>query len=267
MHETGEETPGTRYEREMVPAMFMPFARDLVGRMQIRDHMRVVDVGCGTGIVARLMGEKSNATNTVTGIDINAAMLAVARANSAEFVCRMDWREASAEALPFEDGAVDLLVSQHAFMLFPDQPAAAREMHRVLRPGGGLYVSAWRHYSRQPHYAAFIDGLERFMGAKAADLMKTAFQFETEDAIRGPIAEGGFQEIAVETVTMDVRFPSSNYFVRMVVAGSILARMGIEISEDVLVEICAHVAGALVDHETTEELRVPMQAFLAHAVR
>jgi ubiquinone/menaquinone biosynthesis C-methylase UbiE len=267
MPDIEEETPGTRYERELVPAMFMPFARDLVERIEFRDNMQVIDIACGTGIVTRLIGAKLDATSTVTGTDINTAMLDVARANSTGYSCKVEWREASAEAQPFNDASADLLVCQLSFMLFPDKPAAAREMHRVLRSGGYLYVSAWRHYSRQPHYKAFIEGLDHFVSAEASNLMKSAFQFETEDSICGPISEGGFQDVYVETVAMDVRFPSSSHFVRTVVGGSILARMGIDISEEILDQLCVHVSNALVDYETAQELRVPMEAYLARSVR
>jgi ubiquinone/menaquinone biosynthesis C-methylase UbiE len=251
----------------MVPAMFGPFARDLVERLDLHESMRIADVGCGTGIVARMVGEKLNPADSIFGIDINRAMLEVAREKSKSLPCETIWHEASADALPLDDASLDLVVSQHAFMFFPDKPAASREMHRVLRPGGRLYVSAWRHYSRQPHYKALVDGLGRIVSTKAADLMKSAFQFETEDAIRTPLMEGGFQDVRVDTVKMDVRFPSADQFVRIVVAGSILARMGIEIGDEALRELCSDVSNALAQYETALGLVVPMESYLASAVR
>lgn len=267
MPDNQAETPGTRYEQDMVPAMFEPFARDLVERLDLRENMRVADVGCGTGVVARMVGEKLSPTSSVIGVDISVAMLDVARAKSQALPCEFIWHEASADALPLDDASVDMLVSQHAFMLFPDKAAASREMHRVLRDGGKLYVSAWRHYSEQPHYAALIDGLDRLVSALAANLMKSAFQFETEDEIRTPLMEGGFQDVRVDTVKMDVRFPSADQFVRIVVAGSILARMGIEIGDDVLEALCSHGSNALAQYETSSGLVVPMESYLASSVR
>ncbi len=94
--------------------------------------------------------------------------------DAASLPCRSEWYEASAEALPIAAEAVDLLVSQFAFMLFPDKDQAAREMHRVLAPGGALYVSAWRHFSHQPNYAALIDGIGRLESAEAAESPRAA---------------------------------------------------------------------------------------------
>ena len=76
------EAPGKRYERDMVTAMFAPFARDLVGCMRLRNPMHIADIGCGTGIVPRLLGQRLDETSTINGIDINAGMLDVARATT-----------------------------------------------------------------------------------------------------------------------------------------------------------------------------------------
>ena len=209
MPENRTETAGERYERDMVSTMFAPFARNLVARVDMQGSMRVADIGCGTGIVARLIGEKLDGSSTLIGVDINAGILAVAKAASAKLTCRCEWHEASADTLPIADASLDLVVSQHAFMFFPDQPAAAREMFRVLRPDGRLYINVWRHYNHQPHYVAFIDGLRRYVGERAGDLMQGAFVYETEAQIRQPIADGGFQRVEVETVILDARYPSA----------------------------------------------------------
>ncbi len=260
-------TAGVRYERDMVPAMFEPFARDLVGRLELGHGMRVADIGCGTGIIARCAGERLDATSIVTGVDINGGMLEVARSKAEGLPCRFEWREAPADALPLDDASIDLLLSQHAFMLFPDRAAAAVEMHRVLKDGGRLYVSAWRHFSHQPHYAALVDGLDRFVSTEAADLMKGAFLFETEDQIRAPFTKGGFRKVLVDTVRKDVHFPSADQFVRIVVAGSILARMGIEVSQGALEELGSFVSDELREYSSGRQLVVPMECYLARSAK
>ena len=267
MTDSPAPTTGDRYERDMVPAMFEPFARDLVERLELRPNMRVADIGCGTGIVGRLVGERLDAASIVAGVDINVGMLAVARSRSDSLPCQSEWHEAPADALPLDDASIDLLLSQHAFMLFADKTAAAHEMHRVLKPGGSLYVSAWRHFSRQPHYTALIDGLDNLVSKQAADLMKGAFRFETEDQIRAPLMEGGFPEVLVDTVRMDVHFPSADQFVRIVVAGSILARMGIEISDGALEELCSFVTKMLKRYDVGPQLVVPMECYVARSVK
>ena len=267
MTDSQAATPGDRYERDMVPAMFEPFARDLVGRLDLRRGMRVADIGCGTGIVARLVGERLDAASMVAGVDIHAGMLDVARSKSVGLPCRFEWHEASAEALPLEDESVDLVLSQFAFMLFPDKMAASREMNRILSRGGSLYLSAWRQFSHQPNYAVLIEGLDKLVSAQAADLLKGAFQFKSEDQIRAPLIEGGFGEVLVDTVRTNVRFPSADQFVRTVVAGSILARMGVEISNGALEELCSLVSKELEPYNVGRRLVVPMECYFARSVK
>jgi ubiquinone/menaquinone biosynthesis C-methylase UbiE len=262
------ETPGERYDRDMVTAMFAPFARDLVGRTRLRGHMHIADIGCGTGIVARLLGQRLDETSTINGIDINAGMLDVARAATEMAVGESGmgnfvWHEAGAEALPLADGSMDLVVSQHAFMFFPDRTQAAREMHRVLRPGDELHISAWRDYRQQPHYAALIAGLNLLITQQAGELMKTAFQFDREEQIRTPLMSGGFQDIVMQTVEIEVRYPSAEAFVEMIVKGSILARKGIEISGQVMEKSSNFVAEKLIRFETSSGLVVPMKSYHA----
>lgn len=262
-----DETPGKRYERDMVTAMFAPFARDLVGRMRLRNPMHIADIGCGTGIVTRLLGQRLDETSTINGIDINAGMLDVARATTKTGMSNFVWHEAGAEALPLADGSMDLVVSQHALMFFPDRIQAARKMHLVLRPGGALHISAWRDYRQQPHYAALIAGLDLLISQQAGELMKTAFQFEREEQIRTPLMAGGFQDIAMQTVEIDVRYPSADAFAEMIVKGSILARMGIEISGQVMEKLSYFVAQELRQFVTSAGLVVLMKSYHASATR
>ena len=257
--------PAERYEKDMVPAMFRPFAEDLVNGLELGQAMRVADIGCGTGIVARLIAARLDAACTVTGIDINAGMLGVARRCSTQSGCRQEWIEASAEALPFDDGSIDLIVSQHAFMLFPDKDQASREMYRVLRGGGEAHVSVWRNYRHQPHFAALIAALDEVAGGGAAELLKGAFLFESDNAVRALIEGGGFSRVRVKTVTKTVRFPSADDFVRMEVSGSILARMGIEIDDNALAHLSANVSAATREFSSEAGLVVPMEAFVAEA--
>lgn len=260
-------SPAERYERDMVAAMFRPFAEDLVNSLELAPPMHIADIGCGTGIVARVLAERLDCTCTVTGVDINAGMLAVARQFAMSSGCKQNWIEASASSLPFEDGSIDLTVSQHAFMLFDDKKQAAREMHRVLREGGRAFVSAWRSYRHQPHFSALIAGLEEIVEDEAAQLLKCAFSFESDEPIRVPLVAAGFDRIHAETVTKLVRYPSVEDFVQMEVCGSIIARVGIEVDDDALERLCAAVAAATAEFSSETGMIAPMQAFVVGATK
>jgi ubiquinone/menaquinone biosynthesis C-methylase UbiE len=131
------------YERVMVPAVFGPWAKDLLDRAALAPGMRALDVACGTGIVARLAALQVGSTGRVVGVDSNEAMLAVARAQPAPGGAQVEWRQGDATKLPFTDGEFDRVLCQHGLQYVADRIAALREMKRVLAPGGRLALSVF----------------------------------------------------------------------------------------------------------------------------
>jgi ubiquinone/menaquinone biosynthesis C-methylase UbiE len=134
----------TRFWGVAAPAYNLPFLQQWVYRpahdevvAQLRDHQsaRVADVACGTGILADRI-ERDLHPAAVYGVDMSEGMLKQAQSRSSV----VEWRRGPAEKLPFDDGALDAVVTTSAFHFF-DQPAALREFHRVLSPGGLVAVS------------------------------------------------------------------------------------------------------------------------------
>ncbi|MGH7185996.1 MAG: class I SAM-dependent methyltransferase [Pseudomonadota bacterium] len=123
--------PAEGYEGYMVPTLFGPWATNLIQAADPRPGGRVLDVGCGTGIVARQVALRLGTAGTVTGVDLSSNMLAVARATAPREGVAIEWREGSAEQLPFAESSFDLVLCQFALMFFADKAAALAEMrHR-----------------------------------------------------------------------------------------------------------------------------------------
>ena len=96
------------YERYLVPTLFTPWAHDLIARAALQPGERVLDVACGTGIVARLAAAHVGVAGHVVGVDLNPDMLAIARAQPpATASARVEWREGDANALPCNDATFD----------------------------------------------------------------------------------------------------------------------------------------------------------------
>jgi ubiquinone/menaquinone biosynthesis C-methylase UbiE len=110
--------------------VYRPAQNEVIAALKHSGARQVADIACGTGILADRISREIRPDN-IYGVDMSDGMLAQARARSSE----VHWRKGPAEHLPFEDGALDAVVTTSAFHFF-DQPAALREFHRVLAPGG-----------------------------------------------------------------------------------------------------------------------------------
>lgn len=149
------------YERALVGPLFHPFAEVLLDRVALAPGDRVLDIGCGTGIVARLARTRLGGKGRVAGIDLSPQMLDVARRVAPD----IEWREGNAGALPLKDGETfDVVVCQQGLQFFPDKPAAAREMRRALAEGGRLVVATWLPLEDVPFCLALHRNAERHLG-------------------------------------------------------------------------------------------------------
>jgi SAM-dependent methyltransferase len=117
-----------------------PEAARLVRHAGVRAGMRVLDVGCGTGVVAVTA---ARAGATVTAVDLTPELVERAQSNARIAEVSIDFREADVEELPFGDAQFDLVLSQFAHMFAPRPEVAVREMLRVLVPGGIIAFSTW----------------------------------------------------------------------------------------------------------------------------
>src|SRR5580700_9755760 len=146
------------FERYLVPAITAKWAEDLMDRAQPREGEAVLDIACGTGIVARLAAKRIG-RGLVTGLDLNTGMLAVARSAPTEGAA-ITWIEGSALDLPFLADSFDVVFCQLGLQFFPDQRKALDEMCRVLKGGGRAALSVFSRIERTPGAKAFVLALD-----------------------------------------------------------------------------------------------------------
>ena len=151
----------TAYTRFALKIM-EPWTDDLILAAQCRDGDHVLDVGCGTGLVANRINLVSRKFCAITGIDINEGMLTAARRNP-----QIAWHQGSATELPFAEGTFDVVLCQQGLQYFPDRDKAMKEMARVLAPGGRIALNVWGALERQPFFMALVDAIATFLGADA----------------------------------------------------------------------------------------------------
>jgi ubiquinone/menaquinone biosynthesis C-methylase UbiE len=206
------------YQEFFVPALFGQFAAPVLERAGVVAGDAVLDVGCGTGVLARAATAAAGPTGSVTGYDLNDAMLAVAR-RSPEPVT---WSAGPAEAMPFGDDTFDRVVSQFALMFFDDQQRALSEMVRVCRPGGSITLATWADLDQTPGYAAMVSLLDRLFGRTVAEALLAPYVLGTEDRLRA-VTDAVLPDLRVEVVDGTARFASLDDWVRTDIQGWTLA--------------------------------------------
>jgi SAM-dependent methyltransferase len=253
------------YEQYLVPAIFGPWARDLLALATLKPGGRVLDVACGSGIVARLAAERVGATGKVVGVDINPGMLAVARTTSGS--AEIDWREGNATALPLPDGTFDVVLCQQGLQFFPDRAAALREMRRVLVPRGQLAVSCWKPIQRSPGFLALAEALAKHAGPEAAAIAFGPFALGEDGELRSLIESVGFENVSIREGVKSLRFPSGEEFVRRYGTGSPLAGVLTEMTASALSELVRDVSARVTAHLNAEGLAFVIEAHLALAYK
>jgi ubiquinone/menaquinone biosynthesis C-methylase UbiE len=211
----------SQYERQVAPLM-APFVALVVERAAPRPGQTVVDLACGTGFVTRAIAPRVGPSGRVVGVDLNGAMLAVARRASRAAVPATGgdapgppaiplWVQAAAGALPFPAGSIDALVCQQGIQFFPDLDAAMADAGRVLRPAGRLVATAWPPAERNPYFAAQFAALEHVLGAGPVAGFRVAMSGDPA-AVVAALTAAGFAEVEAETVEAEVTLPPLHDF-------------------------------------------------------
>ena len=209
-----EDSSAEAYERHLVPIMMRCWAEHLVALAAPRPGERVLDVACGTGIVARTASSAVGAHGRVVGLDLNEGMLAVARRVASALRPPIEWQQGDATALPFDDASFDMVFCQQGLQFVPDPSAAVREMRRMLAPGGRAAVLACRPIAHSPAYVTLSEVLERHLGPEAGAMMRSLFPSWTSGTLDALFAGAGFPNALVRIDVDPVRYASAEEFLR-----------------------------------------------------
>lgn len=235
------------YERLHVNAVFRQWAGPVLDAAGVTDGSHVLDVACGTGVVAREAQGRVGPGGSVTGLDLGAGMLAVARSIEQD----VTWMEGDAGRLPFDDDRFDAVVCQFGLMFFPDRVGAIREMLRCVKPGGVVVVAVWDALERSEAYPISVDLLERRAGTAAADALRAPFVLGDTAELRSIFAQAGALEISIDTQHGTARFPSVRTMLEADLRGWLPA-MGVFLEDDLIESILTEADDALSAYENED---------------
>jgi SAM-dependent methyltransferase len=241
------------YEAEFVPVLFGRWAPLLVDAAGVEPGQAVLDVACGTGVVARTAADRIAGDGSVVGLDLHEAMLAVARRLRPD----LDWRQGDAMELPFPDETFDVVLCQAGLMFFRDPVRALAEMRRVVRRHGTVAVQVWSGLDAQPAYRPFFDIIARHAGPEAVGLVNTYFSLGDLDEVRARLDAAGLRVTGSGTHLTAMRLPSVDAAVAVEVTSTPL---GDRISEEVYQRILADTRTEFARYcDSTGALHLPIE--------
>jgi ubiquinone/menaquinone biosynthesis C-methylase UbiE len=253
------------YERNMVPAMFEPFANGLLEFAELQKGESILDVACGTGILARLAWPKVAPTGRVVGLDVNPGMLEVARNAAQQSAADIEWTEGSVSEMPLRAGEFDVVLCQHGLQYFSDKPIALREMRRVLGDRGRLVLNIWRPISFNAGHSVFADVLQRHVSEEAAATRRAPFIFSDRNQLRTLVVDAGFHDVVVSLTTRIARFVSAEAMVRIMITGTPLGTAMNSDDPGLLHTVIKEVTTGLSEYVDDQGLAIPMQAWIVTA--
>ena len=203
------------YENLFVPALFEQWTKHLIDGAGIREGSHVLDVACGTGVLARKALSRTGPGGRIVGVDPAPGMLVAAK----DIEPNIDWILCGAEALELDDETFDCVISQFGMMFFQDRQKSVDEIFRVLKPGGSLAIAVWNSVEQNPAYADIVSVLQEQVGTAAADALRLPYSLGKTQEVTAVLDISGFTGITVERKVESARFPSSRHMVEAELRG------------------------------------------------
>jgi ubiquinone/menaquinone biosynthesis C-methylase UbiE len=252
------------YDRYLGPLLFQPYAEDLAARLQVEGNASVLELACGTGILTRELRNRLPATANLIATDLNEPMFQNASAKFARGEA-VEWRQADACSLPFGDQMFDAVVCQFGIMFVPDKALAAREAHRVLKPGGLFLFNVWDALKHNDLGRIAHETITSYFDKDPPTFYQVPFGYHDQKEIKRVLEEAGFRDIRIEVVEKISGASRAEDTATGLVQGNPVSVAIAERDPSLLPVITNAIAAALKSRFDGTTVRAPMRAVIVQA--
>ena len=251
------------YEEQKVAAMFGPLARETLCKVHISEDDTILDVACGTGIVARTIFNQIQPARPIVGTDLNEGMVRMARQITQNTANSFEWHIASVEELPFDSGRFSLVFCQQGIQYFPDEQAALVEMRRVMAADGRLVISVWGGAS--DFFLAMAESVGRHVNPEVGARYLAPFSYQNTNQLPDMLRTAGFSDIKVETLIVDRTMVDIAVSISKEIIGHPAGSQVQATGEANVNAIAEDVIAACSEYQQGKDMIVPQHAYLISA--
>jgi ubiquinone/menaquinone biosynthesis C-methylase UbiE len=248
---------------DTIRTMFMPLTRAMVQHAGIHEGQSVLDIAGGAGEPSLTIAEIVGPKGSVTCTDAVADMVETARSEAQRRgITNVEFRQCTADALPFPPDSFDVTVCRLGAMFFPDPVAGVREMLRVTKPGGSLSLAVWHKSELNPFCYVVTGVLDRHINPGAVDPdAPNAFRFAEPGKLAGVVTEAGASDVKEHVVKFNIEAPISPrefWTIRSQISDTLREKLA-KLTADEQAQIAGEVEQALKEFFPGNQMSFPAQ--------